>query len=346
MPVTDPPTLTPAQLTAFYDRISLPALHRHLPSPSLTTLLRSPAASLTFLSALLRHSLATIPFENLSLHYSAHHTVSITPSSLYAKIVTPSSRRGGYCMENNGLFLLVCRSLGFDIYPVGAKVNESVSANDPAVPREKLKYSGWSHMVNLVTLPMDGGGEGVFLCDIGFGAGGPSRPLLVRDGETVVNVPGKTGGEEGGHVVRFVREKVAQTTRGRGRENEMWVFERRTEEGEFRPFYCFTEQEFFEGDFEVMSHATSTRRGSWFTYQVVCSIKILDEAGERVVGEVGLFEKGLKKRMFGETVETRVLKSEEERVKALEEYFGIVLSEPEVEGIIGMVSMIKPESKP
>ncbi|KAG8625108.1 hypothetical protein KVT40_006859 [Elsinoe batatas] len=348
MPIIAPAVFTDSQLQAFYTRIRLPTPYCHsINSPELASTLTSPIKSFDLLAAIIRHTLATVPFENLALHYSPHHTVSISPSFLYNKIVSSNPEtchRGGYCMENNNLVLTVLRTLGFDVYPVGAKINESVSSHDRAVPYDQLKYGGWSHMVNLVTLPLDEGGEGTFLCDVGFGAGGPARPMLVQEGLVVSNMPGKGGAREeseGAQLVRLTREKVTQTTRGRGVGNEMWVFARMVEGGEFRPFYAFTEQEFFPEDFAIMNHSSSTSRTSWFTFAVVCLRKILDEEEKEVVGEIALFDRGVKKRMYGETVETREFKTEDDRIRALREMFDIELSEEEIGGIKGMVSMVK-----
>ena len=72
-----------------------------------------------------------MPFENLSLHYSAHHTISLDPTVLYAKIVGQQGEkpngRGGYCMENNALFASVLRGLGYDVYSVGARIGRSLA---------------------------------------------------------------------------------------------------------------------------------------------------------------------------------------------------------------------------
>lgn len=80
--------------------------------------------------------MAQVPFENISLHYSQHHSVSIDPEALFRKIV--QGRRGGYCMENNGFFGIVLRSLGFSLYAVGGRVCDR---------RHMLvgdRYTGWS----------------------------------------------------------------------------------------------------------------------------------------------------------------------------------------------------------
>jgi len=77
---------------------------------------------LAYLSALQKYQLARVPFENLELHYSKERHISLDPTDLFDKIVAPRNGRGGYCMENNALFGLVLRSLGFEVIPTGARV--------------------------------------------------------------------------------------------------------------------------------------------------------------------------------------------------------------------------------
>ncbi|CAI4216100.1 unnamed protein product [Parascedosporium putredinis] len=94
---------------------------------------------------LVRHHLAAVPFESLSLHYSPRRTLSVDPEDLFRKIVRPpraaldspndeddnaaaaaagvhpdGDRRGGYCMEVNTLLASVLRGLGYDVLSVGA----------------------------------------------------------------------------------------------------------------------------------------------------------------------------------------------------------------------------------
>jgi arylamine N-acetyltransferase len=103
-------TYTPAQLDRYYKRINLQ------PSSDSTP-------SLDNLSRLLTHQLAAVPFENLSLHYSQSHLLSLDPEDLFVKIV--EHQRGGYCMENNTFFGAVLRSLGYELINAGARVSRS-----------------------------------------------------------------------------------------------------------------------------------------------------------------------------------------------------------------------------
>lgn len=69
--------------------------------------------------------MATVPFENLALHYSPHHSITLDPDFLFDKIV--ERKRGGYCMENNCFFGTVLRTLGFTVVSIGARVSNTIN---------------------------------------------------------------------------------------------------------------------------------------------------------------------------------------------------------------------------
>ena len=147
------PTYTHIQLRQYFHHILLPESHRiyDIKTPAL-----NPKTTLSYLALLQKLTLVTVPFENLSIHYSSSHHVDIDPEALFEKIVgrgvreeaadithhapiktedvvgsanagTPQRRyrggRGGYCMENNRFFATILYSLGFDVYSVGARVH-------------------------------------------------------------------------------------------------------------------------------------------------------------------------------------------------------------------------------
>jgi arylamine N-acetyltransferase len=114
-----------SQIQAFFDRIKLPSQLRKRTVSGL-----SPEDALSFLKTLQKHNLVAIPFENLNLHYG-RSGISLRPDDLYHKIVE-SKGRGGYCMENNFIFGTVLRSLGYQLYPTGARVCEGAPS-----------YNGW-----------------------------------------------------------------------------------------------------------------------------------------------------------------------------------------------------------
>jgi hypothetical protein len=135
-------TYTPSQIEAFFDRISLPERHRSHAVVQNPPVARS-AEGLEFLAILQKYTLAAVPFESLALHYSSHHTISIDPQALFHKIVELGNGRGGYCMENSCLFGTVLRTLGFDVYPTGARVNEAVQPMSASKNWAGPKFDGW-----------------------------------------------------------------------------------------------------------------------------------------------------------------------------------------------------------
>lgn len=119
---------SPDQLSQFLNYISIPSKY-HLAS--------NPQRDLAYLTALVTHTLSAIPYENLSLHYSPDHTISLEPQHLFRKIVGNARGRGGYCMENSLFFNQVLKGLGFDAYPVGVRIRHRVDG----VPQGE--YIGW-----------------------------------------------------------------------------------------------------------------------------------------------------------------------------------------------------------
>lgn len=109
---------TPEQVNAYLSRISFP-VNQYKP---ITLKTAGSTDGLHYLYGLQKYHLASIPFENLSLHYSQERVVSINKDDLFKKMVTSGSGRGGYCMEHNLLFGTILRSIGFEVISTGARV--------------------------------------------------------------------------------------------------------------------------------------------------------------------------------------------------------------------------------
>ena len=108
-----------------------------------------------------------IPFENLDV-YEFHKKISLKPEALFQKMVT--HRRGGYCLEMNGLFGYMLQSMGFDARPCLCRV--MFGLNDPS-------QNLFDHRANIVTL------EGKqYFCEVGLGGAMPpsAMELPVGDG--------------------------------------------------------------------------------------------------------------------------------------------------------------------
>jgi arylamine N-acetyltransferase len=133
---------TPEQVSEFLDRIALPAKYRSSPVLKDKNAANT-AEGLAFATVLQKYFLANVPWENLDLHYSSHHTVSLDPMHLFHKIVERGMGRGGYCMENTAIFGIVLASLGYDIMTTGARVNEAMRSNAASKNWRGPKYDGW-----------------------------------------------------------------------------------------------------------------------------------------------------------------------------------------------------------
>lgn len=114
------------------------------------------------LEALVERHARALPFENLDT--LAGRIPKLDLASLQAKLV--AGGRGGYCYEQNGLFLAVLRRLGFDARGGEARIRSGVPAE---------VVTGRTHMVLRVVL------DGVpHLVDVGFGRA-PRAPLRLDE---------------------------------------------------------------------------------------------------------------------------------------------------------------------
>jgi N-hydroxyarylamine O-acetyltransferase len=109
-------------------------------------------------SALHRHHVANVPFENLDVMLGRGPSVEL--DAIAAKIV--HRRRGGYCFEMNLLFAAVLDRIGI---PVRRRLIRTGDPLEHARPR--------SHLVVLADI-----GGRTWLGDVGFGSG-PSEPIPV-----------------------------------------------------------------------------------------------------------------------------------------------------------------------
>lgn len=316
-------TYTQEQIFQFYDRINLPSEWRLAVEEAKRTSRGDQA--LEFLSVLKRYTLANIPFESAELHYSRNQIIDIHPEILFSKIVSQGTGRGGYCMENNALFATVLRTLGFEIMSTGGRVNAAAAPSGD--PGDHSMWYGFAHMINIITI------KGVrYMVDVGFGAGGATRPLPLEDGKIHLNVKPD----------QSVRLRYDSLDEFENPSSKVWIFERRiAQDKPFMPNYCFPDNvEFLPGDYMIMNQFTSTDKRVFFTQIVVAVKHILSDDGEEVVGEIVLLGNKVHRRVFGKKTDLGTLDSEDQRVEALEQHLGIRLTEMQRYGILGMQSMI------
>jgi arylamine N-acetyltransferase len=111
------PVFSRQQVDQYFNRLKIAETQRKYDVAEL-----DPEEAYRYLALLQKHQLVEVPFENLSLHYSPHRQISLHPEELFKKIIGDNNGRGGYCMENNGLFGMLLYTLGFRMYSAGARV--------------------------------------------------------------------------------------------------------------------------------------------------------------------------------------------------------------------------------
>lgn len=314
---------TQEQIFQFYHRINLPPKwHLDLEEAKKTS--RGDKA-LEYLTVLKRYTLANIPFESAELHYSRNQIIDIHPEILFQKIVGQNTGRGGYCMENNAFFATVLRTLGFKIMSTGGRVNAAAAPSGD--PGDQSMWFGFAHMVNIITIK-----DVRYMVDVGFGAGGATRPLPLEDGKIHLNIKPD----------QSVRLRYDTLEDFENEDSKVWIFERRVAEGKpFVPNYCFPDNvEFLPGDYMIMSQFTSTDKRVFFTQIVLAVRYILSEDGDEIIGETVLIGNKVHRRVYGKKTDLGTLESEDQRVQALEQHLGIRLTEMQRNGILGMQSMI------
>lgn len=115
------------------------------------------ASTLEGLTRLHRAHALAIPFENLDIQMGRN--IRLDLPHLEAKLL--HARRGGYCFEQNTLFRAALEALGFQATAFEARVRAGA---DRVLPR--------THM--LLQVAVEGRD---WLCDVGFGGGGPLQPV-------------------------------------------------------------------------------------------------------------------------------------------------------------------------
>ncbi|KAH7414066.1 arylamine N-acetyltransferase 2 [Phaeosphaeria sp. MPI-PUGE-AT-0046c] len=277
---------------------------------------------LHFLTQLHIHTISTIPYENLWLHYNPTHINTIAPLDIYNSTVSRNQGRGGYCFQVSIFFNHMLRALGFAAYLVPVRIRMRVNG----VPYGD--YGGWRHLVNIV--PLSDGTK--WSLDVGFGGDGPTAPLQLTHDSPSTNL--------GAQQVRLVRDWIP-TQLHRTEASKLWVYEYRNgPEKAWNAFYAFGDVEAMEGDFDHLNWYTGFHPESFQTYRCII-VKFLrrprsDESEDQeIYGKRMLINGVVKENLGGRTSVVEDCRTEEQRIAALEKWFGIILTEEEREGIRG-----------
>jgi N-hydroxyarylamine O-acetyltransferase len=183
--------------------------------------------TLETLSALHFAHISAIPFENLDIVLG--RGISLDLADLQAKLVT--SRRGGYCFEQNALFAAVLESLGFKLVRLAARVRFGATG---VLPR--------THMLLEVEAE-----NARWLADVGFGGAGPLYPIALQAGDPV---------QQGVWSFRIRNEA------------DLFVLQSQETDG-WLDLYAFTREPQYPVDYELGNHYTSTHPHSPFVQNVI-----------------------------------------------------------------------------
>lgn len=167
-----------------------------------------------------------------------------------------------------------------------------------------------------------------FLVDVGCGVQSPVMPLPLRSGTTATGLAGQT--------LKVEHKKLAPTAMGQ----PVWIYSMRFDGGEeveapWKEMYAFADADFLPSDFDVLNYYTL--HASPFTRMVVVQSFVFDGAdGSGSASKtVSLVNDRLTQNVRGEDELVATLTSERERVEAFEKYFGIKLSQDEVDAMHG-----------
>ncbi|AIF48520.1 arylamine N-acetyltransferase family protein [Dyella japonica] len=197
---------------------------------------REPRVDVATLRALATAHIAAIPFENLDPLLRT--PVSVDLAAIEHKLVY--SQRGGYCFEQNGLFLAVLRAIGFDVSGLIARVLWN-KPEDAEVAQ--------THMLLRVEVE----GES-WLADVGFGSmalGGALR-LVVDEAQPTSLEP-----------FRLITDGTQWRTQALVRD-------------EWRTLYRFRLQDAERIDYVVANHFTSTYPESHFLHSLIVARTLAD----------------------------------------------------------------------
>lgn len=193
---------------------------------------KADSPSLAALTDLQRAHRLAITFENLDI--ALGRGIRLEPDRLFEKLVTGS--RGGYCFEQNALFLGMLHAIGFGARPLLGRVWLSAGAGE-IPPR--------THTLNLVHI------EGIdMIADVGFG-GSFVPPLPLAADAVAVSPDG-------------VRHRLVRVA------DHGWMLQRDAGAGWERQ-YSFTTDPVWPADLEAANHWTATRPGTRFTTMRIVS---------------------------------------------------------------------------
>jgi arylamine N-acetyltransferase len=186
------------------------------------------------------------------------------------------------------------------------------------------------HVVNIVIL-VDGS---KYMLDVGFGGDGPIQPLPLIHERVTQNI--------GSQQLRLLHGFIPAQTTGADESKKLWIYQYRNgDDRQWNSFYAFPEIQFFPQDLAMLNFYISRSPESLQTNRVLI-VKFLRRNHQLdcsplaiIYGKVMLVNGDVKLNTGGRTAVVKSCKTEDERVEALKEYFGITLTNEERQSING-----------
>jgi len=284
------------------------------------------APTLENLTKVMRRHMVTFPWECLEMHYSEDGLMAVSLTDIFRRMVIEG--KGGGCGPQNGLLLQMLRGLGYRGYSCAARV-----ANEP-------NPSPQTHIV-LIIIPSDARGD-MYLVDVATGGPGPVRPIKLRAGGTV---KGAASPDEHRLVYGSPPASAIDWSNTSSSPNDSstllaqsWQLEIRRGEGKtWRPVYRFAlSAELLAEDYRARMLDVAMREEGPHRKNVIVLQYFVDRRGadgEEELGRLVLYQNVVKKYRGDASEVVAVLGSEQERVAALKEYFGIKITAEELENI-------------
>jgi len=261
------------------------------------------APDLETLSTLIAAHRSAISFENIGGFTDQPPQLGL--GALQHKLV--ERRRGGYCFEQNNLFLAVLRQLGFRVDGLEGRVRVGPVTHDVETAR--------SHMALRVTL------DGIaYLVDVGFGGLAPAGPLVLAERATQVR-----------HGERYAIADIE-------RDGEPgWVL-RGVTDGQWHDFYRLHTRSVPPIDYEMANWFVATNPGVMLKNNLIVSRPLPD--GTRVA----LLNDRLTTRRRGvEPPERRVLGNRGEFADAFADLFDLTVAPADLDAVMSALERAKGE---
>ncbi|KAI0153148.1 hypothetical protein GGR57DRAFT_512956 [Xylariaceae sp. FL1272] len=203
--------------------------------------------ALKAVQALQQSHLRTVPFENLDLIYSAHHSIQTDIDLVYDHVVKQG--RGGVCDSLHPLFARLLRFFGFSVYLTGSRMNSSAALlADPSLDKYKPKFGPWIHLNTIVRI-----GERQYIVDTGHGPTGSPFPVPLVHDEPVVDIYPRQ------------RRMIYCSLPGLSDPAQKWwrLQLRYPADKDWMDVWAFTETEWLEVDIQMLRMAYSAMGTGW-----------------------------------------------------------------------------------